>query len=492
MSPKKKKRSIRQLADKKKKEMTKKKKSVSVREPRIIKNEKYIPHLLRGMRDILPVDRIYWDFVNNRAKAIAAVYGFERIETPTIEDYNLFERGTGMTSEVVEKQMYDFIDKGGGHICCRPEGTPSVVRAYIEHGMFNLPQPLKLYYYGSMFRHEKPQAGRLRQLHQFGVEVIGSEKPIIDAQVIMLSRAFCESLGLNPIIEVNSIGCSVCRKVYRRKLTDYFKFRRKQLCSDCQRRLEINPLRILDCKEKECQELSKKIPQIIDYLCVDCHNHFTRVLEYLDEAGASYELNYRVVRGLDYYTRTVFEVFVSRPQIESQLQPLLSVIEEKEQEKIESKTAIAAPIQDGQRLAIGGGGRYDNLVEILGGKPTPACGVAFGLDRIVEELKIQNIKLPKARGPQVFIAQLGDMARQKALKIFEVLRKDGFRIAENFSKDSLRAQLETAHRLGTKLCLIIGHQEVLNNTIIIRDMLSGSQEIVDQDKIAKELHKKIK
>jgi len=488
MSLKKKKKII-----KKKKETTKKKRAVSVKELRAIKNEKYVAHLLRGMRDILPADQTYWDFVNNRVKSIAAAYGFERIETPILEDYNLFERGTGMTSEVVEKQMYDFIDKGGEHICCRPEGTPGAVRAYIEHGMFNLPQPIKFYYCGPMFRHEKPQAGRLRQLHQFGVEVIGSEKPIIDAQIIMFSRAFCESLGLDPVIEINSIGCPTCRKVYRKKLNDYFKFRRKQLCPDCQRRLETNSLRILDCKGKECQELSKKIPQIVDYLCGDCHNHFTRVLEYLDEADTPYELNYRIVRGLDYYTRTVFEVFVRRPKIESQLEPLLSAAEQENPEKTEGlKASPLAPTQEGPRLAIGGGGRYDNLVETLGGKLTPSCGMAFGLDRIIEELKIQNIKLPKVHGPQVFIAQLGDMARQKALKIFEVLRKEGFRVAESFSKDSLRTQLEGAHRLGTKLCLIIGHQEVLNNTIIIRDMLSGSQEIVDQDKIAKELHKKIK
>ncbi|MCD6471075.1 histidine--tRNA ligase [bacterium] len=422
---------------------------------------KYVPHLLRGVRDILPEDQSYFQYVLKQAEILAESYNFQRIDTPIIEERELFEKGIGQSTDIVEKQMFTFTDKGKTKVCLRPEGTAPIVRAYLEHGMFNLSQPIKVYYSGPMFRRERPQSGRYRQFYQFGLEVIGSDKPVIDAEIISFAYSLFDALKIDVLIKVNSIGCSECRKAYRRKLVSYLRSKRNKLCKDCQRRLKTNPLRILDCKNPDCQRIIKKAPQVVDWLCENCRQHFVRVLEYLDELKIPYSLDPYLVRGLDYYTRTVFEVWPTRKSLET-------------------------------NFALGGGGRYDNLIKMFSNRDIPACGVAFGIDRIVEELKAEKIKIPKKKAPQIFIAQIGEFARQKALRIFETLRREKFRVVENFSKDSLRTQLELADKLKAKYTLIIGQDEAHNETIIVRDMTSGSQETIDQEKIVKEMRKRLR
>ncbi|MDD5626188.1 MAG: histidine--tRNA ligase [Patescibacteria group bacterium] len=461
--------------------------------PVIVQHKKYLPKSLRGMEDILPEEGKYWDFVLQKAQDLAEDYGFKKIETPVLEERVLFEKSTGMTTEVVEKQMYQFTDRGQNQVALRPEFTPSMVRAYIEHGMFSLSQPIKLFCFGPLFRYERPQSGRLRQFHQINLEVLGSDKPVSDAQVILFCKTFFEVLGIKVSIQINSLGCSECRKVYRSKLINYFKSKRNRLCPDCQKRLIRNPLRILDCKQEGCKDLITDAPQIVDSLCENCHSHFVKVLECLDEAEVAYELNPFLVRGLDYYTRTVFEILPIRTEVVA-IKKDSKLEEKKEGENKEplpaDKQVEVAPVIPSMS-ALGGGGRYDNLVGELSGRETPALGVAFGVERIIEELKYQNIRISKERAPKIFLAQLGELAMRRSLKLLEDLRKEGFRVAENLAKDSLRAQLEMANKIGVKLTLILGQQEMSDKTIIFRDMSSGNQETIDQEKMIKELRKRI-
>jgi len=411
--------------------------------------QKYVPKIMRGMRDILPEEMPYWDFVLRRACDLAETFGFKRIETPILEEKQLFVKSTGQTTDVVEKQMYEFTDLGGNRVVMRPEITPQIVRAYIEQGMFNLPQPIKLFYFGPLFRYERPQSGRLREFHQFGLEVLGSIHPIVDAQIVLFSYTLFKNIGLNVITQINSLGCPICRRTYRTKLVSYFRSKRKHLCPDCKRRLEKNPLRILDCKETSCHELATQSPQIVDNLCDECKNHFVKVLEYLDEANIPYELNPYLVRGLDYYTKTVFEFW---PSAASAPQNEVKIDVQPTGEGITKAAAEIKPTEQEKTLAIalGGGGRYDNLVESLGGRSAPAIGFAYGLERIIDELKAQKVKILQKRAPQIFLAKLGEAATRRALKLFDDLQKEGFRVAENLSKDSLRTQLEIANRLGVK------------------------------------------
>ncbi|TSC95348.1 MAG: histidyl-tRNA synthetase [Parcubacteria group bacterium Athens1014_10] len=421
-----------------------------------------IPQLLRGMKDILPEDQKYWDLILDKAIKLAKDNGFKKIETPIIEETSLFKRGVGMETDIVEKEMFSFIDQGGEKVSLRPEATASVARAYIEHGMFNLPQPVKLYYYGPFFRYNRPQSGRQRQFYQFGLEVLGNALPVIDAQIILFSYVFYKEIGLETEININSLGCNTCRERYKKVLLNYLKPKKNFLCSSCQSRYLKNPLRVLDCKEEKCHEVTFKVPQIVDYLCDSCKNHFIKVLEYLDEVEVPYVLNSRLVRGLDYYCRTIFEIFPKSA-------------EEKE--------------SSGQ-LALGGGGRYDYLVKMLGGRETAASGVAFGIERIISKLKEKEIVFEEIK-PQIFIAQLGEEARKKCLKIFEDLRKEGVLMSESLSKEGLRGQLEMADKLGVKFTLILGQEEILNETVIIRDMENGVQEVVDLKKIVKEVKKRL-
>jgi histidyl-tRNA synthetase len=410
-----------------------------------------------GMHDILPEDQKYFDKVFDVVRQMANFYGFKRIETPLLEETELFSRGIGLATEIVKKQMFTFKTKGGDHLSLRPEGTAPVVRAFIEHGMQNFPQPVKLWYFGPFFRYERPQLGRYRQFWQFGFEILGSQSSVLDAQVIQIFINILRELKFKDlIIQINSIGCSQCRPYYKKILTNYFKSRVSSLCQDCRKRLVENPLRILDCKDEKCQRIILNAPQIVDHLCEQCHLHFKEVLEFLDELQLPYHLNPYLVRGLDYYTRTVFEIF-----------------EEKE---------IGALV---------GGGRYDNLAKILGGGTVPAVGGAGGIERIVFCLKKKAIKLQKESKPKVFLAQLGELAKKKSLKLIEEFRLAKIPIAESLSRDSLKSQMKVADRMGIRYVLILGQKEALEDKIIIRDMVSGKQKVVELKKVVKEIRKKL-
>ncbi|MDP2741332.1 MAG: histidine--tRNA ligase [bacterium] len=418
---------------------------------------------LTGMHDILPEDQVYFQKVQKSVESITGYYGFQKIDTPVLEQAEVFLKGTGANTDIIEKEMYTFRTKGGDLVALRPEYTSGIVRSYIEHGMHNLPQPVKLWYYGPCFRHERPQAGRYRQFYQFGFEAIGERNPSIDGQIIQMSYDILKELGFkNLTIEVNSIGDSECRPYFKKILTSYFRSRKSSLCSDCQRRLKENPLRILDCKEEKCQRIKTGAPQIIDHLCESCHLHFKQVLEFLDELELPYTLNACLVRGLDYYTKTVFEI-----------------MENSEEGKTQG-TLI-------------GGGRYDGLIKVLGGRDTPACGVAGGTERIVNLMKTREVKLSQnQKEAKIFLAQLGQLAKRKSLKLFEEFREAKIPIAESFSKDSLKTQLRTANKLGIKYVLIFGQKEALEDFVTLRDMDTGSQREIKLDKVVKEMKNKIK
>jgi histidyl-tRNA synthetase len=420
---------------------------------------------LRGMKDIIFDENKYWDLVIKKASDLAEVYGFKKIQTPILENLELYRKSTGETSDIVSKEMYSFIDKNGDKVAIRPEITPSLVRAYVENGMLNMPHPVKMFSYGPIFRHEKPQAGRYRQSHQFDLEIFGEDSPVADFLLMLITYNLFSELQIDIELQINNIGCKMCRGEYIKKLTAYYKERgnRSRLCNDCKRRLEKNPLRLLDCKEPGCAALKEDAPPIIDFLCDDCKKKFTRVLEYLDEMNIPYNLNLSLVRGLDYYTGTVFEIWAKE-----------------EGEKNASN-----------QLSLGGGGRYDTLVESFGGRPTPTCGMAIGIERTVARIKTSGIPLEKEEKKIIFIAQLGDVARRKAMGLFEELRKSGLRVKQAFTRDSLKDQLEEANNLGAKLTLILGQKEMNDKTIIIRDMESGNQEIIDYKKIKIEVEKRI-
>lgn len=425
------------------------------------KRKASVPQLLRGMKDVLPADQPYWTAVRDKIESLAREFGYRRIDTPVMEETSLFVRGVGRQTDIVEKEMYSFIDQGGEKITLRPEFTAATVRAYLTHGMWNKPQPVKLSYYGPAFRHEKPQRGRYRQLTQGGLEVIGSSHPVLDSQLAFIAYLLFKDFGLDVVVHINSIGDKESREKYKEELVNYYRANRSKICEDCKKRLVKNPLRLLDCKEEGCVAVRAEAPQIVDHLNEASKNHFVRVLEYLDELEVPYQLNPYLVRGLDYYDHTVFEVLPA---------------EEGEQ---------------GQQSALAAGGRYDGLVETLGGEPTPACGFSWGVDRVVLKLKEKQVDVPRPPEPDVFLAQLGEPARRKMLSLFERLRAEGVRAAEAFGKDALKQQLEAANRFGARFTLILGQKEVLDGTILIRDMDSGIQEIVDFNKIVPEIKKKL-
>lgn len=447
------------------------------KEPKQKKVKRY--NKLRGFKDILFDEIRYFDLVTKKANDLAAVYSFKRIETPVLEDAELYERSTGRSSDIVTKEMYNFIDKNGEKVAMRPEGTPGMVRAYVEHGMFNLPQPVKMYAFPTLFRHEKPQSGRYRQHTQFDVEMFGEESPVADAQIILMAYNFYKELQVNVQIQINSIGCKECRQNYTKALLDFYKERgkRTKLCNDCKKRIVKNPMRLLDCKEDKCIEIRSDAPQIVDSLCDPCRDHFIKVLEHLDELDVMYVLNPYLVRGLDYYNRTVFEIWPVNSESGEAV--------ESEEDKDENNQPVK------RQSALGGGGRYDDLVEQMGGRPTPACGFGIGLERAVMKIKENNIPLKAEDGECIFIAQLGDQPRKKAMAMFEDLRRAGIKVRQAFTKNNLKTQLEEADRLGAKYTLIIGQKELMDGTILIRDMESGIQEVVDAKKIKQEMEKRI-
>lgn len=424
------------------------------------KPQKLLAQSLRGMKDSYGDEQAYWQWMESIANDLAASYRFEKIELPIVESTTLFARTIGKATDIVEKEMFSFVDKGGDHVTLRPEATASIARAYVQHGMLNLPQPVRLWYWGPMFRHERPQSGRLRQFFQYGCEIIGDATPMLDALTISTAFAFCRALGLETSIHINSIGCSVCRPQYIEELVAFYRSRRGTMCLECKKRIQKNPLRVLDCKEQQCLVLREEAPQFVDSLCEQCKDHFMKTLEYCDELEIPYQLQPTLVRGLDYYTKTVFELYEST--------------------------------ESGRQDALGGGGRYDGLVEMIGGRPTPAVGFALGVERIVSRLRAKGIAPQVPTKPEIFVAQLGEAARRKALRLFGLLRAEGYRVAEAFSKDGLKPQLEIANALKVSYTVIIGQKEVLDQTVLVRDMDGGSQEIVEYDMIVKEMRSRLR
>ena len=417
--------------------------------------------LLRGMKDVLPRDQYYWKAMYAKATQITEDFGFDRIETPILEEAALFSRGVGKQTDIVEKEMYVFEDMDGEKIALRPENTASIVRSYLQHGMWNQPQPIKLWHFGPFFRHERPQDGRQRQFHQFGLEVLGDASPVTDAMVIQMAYLFYTELGVPVTVQINSIGLPEDRMRYKMELVQHYRAHRSVTCETCKARLLKNPLRVLDCKEVSCQPVKDTAPKIVDYLANESRDHFMKVLEYLDELGIPYFLNHKLVRGLDYYTKTVFEIVIA------------------DEETVGAQTALC------------GGGRYDLLVEELGGKATPAFGVAPGLERLLAHMKKRQVPVPGAPQPQVYVAQLGDLSRRKAMVLFARLREQGIRADQDFSKNSLKAQLESANAKKIAYALVIGQKEVQEGTVILRDMDSGAQETVDFNKVPQILKRKL-
>jgi histidyl-tRNA synthetase len=409
----------------------------------------------RGTSDILPQEQAYWRYVEHRAVGLCGLYGYQRIDTPTFEDWGLFSRSIGEGTDIVEKEMYTFEDKGGNQLTLRAEGTAPVCRAYLEHGMHNLPQPVKLYYLAPIFRYERPQAGRYREHYQFGCEALGDCSPALDAEVIDLAWQFFTALGLSRLtLKLNSIGCQKCRPEYLTALKSYYSGHAGGLCRDCKSRLKRNPLRLLDCKQAQCQAVADAAPKSSDYLCPECAEHFSRLKGYLERLGLPFEVSHRLVRGLDYYTRTVFEI---------------------------------QPESEGAQSTLGGGGRYDDLIGELGGKPTPAIGFATGMERIILNLKEQGITVPSLARPPVFVAYVGDAARDEAVNLAAGLRRAGVGVIGVAGDKSLKAQLRQANSLGASYTLIIGDEEIAAGRVVLRDMNTSAQETVPLGEIEERL-----
>jgi len=420
------------------------------------KNKKEIIKKVKGMHDILPEKFLIQEKFIKKAQAIADHYGFQPIQTPILEKLELFSTAVGENTDIVEKEMYSLKTKGGNKLVLRPEGTAPIVRAYIEHGMQTKPQPVMFYYYGSFFRHENPQKNRRREFQQFGLEILGEKDSITDATVIKTALTIIEEVGgIKPLsVSINSIGCKQCRKTYLKELTAHYRKRVKQLCENCNRRLKLNPLRLLDCKE--CLETKKEAPQITNSLCEECKNHFKELLEILDNSEVPYYLDPYLVRGLDYYSRTIFEIFP----------------------KEEDSSALA------------GGGRYDYLGFTLGNKDIPAVGCALGIDRIIKESNAKTKLSPTQKITKVFFIQLGPSAKQKSLYVLEVLRKAKIPTQHSLNKSSLKSQLKIASKLKAAYALILGQKEVLGGNIIVKNMETTSQETIAISKLTDYLKKK--
>ena len=414
----------------------------------------------RGTSDILPQEQDYWKYVEEKAASLCQLYGYQRLNTPIFEVSQLFARTVTGGTDIMDKEMYIFEDRSGQKMALRPEGTAPVCRAYLEHGLFNLPQPVKLYYIGPTFRYERPQAGRYRQHHQFGFEALGDADPALDAEVIEMAQQLCFSLGLHRLsIQLNSIGCKLCQPRYVEALKGHYSNYKARLCPDCRARLIRNPMRLLDCKKASCQEIAETAPKSTDYLCSECQAHFQSVQEYLKILGITFKLNYRLVRGLDYYTRTVFEL---------------------------------QPLEEGAQSSLGGGGRYDDLIEELGGKPTPAVGFAAGMERLILNLKNQKIEIPALPKPSAFIACMGQEAKNAALKLASELRKAGIAVTGATGDKSLKGQLRQANSLGIDYTIIIGEKELQAQSVVLRDMMTGTQESIPVLKITELLKKKLR
>jgi len=406
----------------------------------------------RGTQDILPQDQPYWQFVKDQIRRLSTLYGYERLDPPLFEETSLFTRGIGATTDIVEKEMYTFQDKGGDSLTLLPEATASVMRAYLEHGMYLLPQPVKLYSILPIFRYERPQAGRFRQHYQFNCEAIGVQDPALDAEVISLAWRFYEYLGLKGLnLQLNSIGDQNCRPAYIETLVNYYQEKEGEICADCRTRLKRNPLRLLDCKNERCQLVIEAAPKSLDLLCPECAEHFASLREQLNLLQIPYRLNHRLVRGLDYYTKTVFEVWA--PGI-------------------------------GAQNAVGGGGRYDGLAKEIGGRDIPAIGFAIGLERVIMTMKAQGVQVPPWPHPQIFLAYHGSKAKGEVLRLGDRLREAGFRAIMSFGDRSLKAQMREADREEVEYTLILGEKERRRGEITAREMATGQEAQVEIGRLA--------
>ncbi len=401
-----------------------------------------------GTLDILPADQPYWSRVRRHAKHLAELAGFERLDTPMFEATEVFARGIGQGTDVVDKEMYTFLDKGGRDLTLRPEFTAGVVRAYIENGLYVEVKPQKLYSIGPTFRYDRPQAGRYRQFTQFNAEILGEEDPAADLEIMTLVWDLYAGLGFRDLeFQLNSTGCPHCRPPYVEALRAYYEEHEAQICEDCQRRLEQSPLRVLDCKEETCQPILERAPHIVDFLCDECAEHFASLREYLELLNRRYTLNHRLVRGLDYYTKTVFEVWASGI---------------------------------GAQSALCGGGRYDGLAELLGGPETPGVGVGVGLERIIIMMKELGVEPPAPRTPEVFLAYLGEEPRKESLHLMDELRRTDVGVYFAMGRErGLRSQLREADKRAVRYTVILGGDELQSGKATVRDMTSGDQVDVD-------------
>lgn len=408
-----------------------------------------ITKAIKGTKDVLPKDVHKNQYIETTALDIASKFGYKEIRTPVFEHTELFQRGVGDTTDVVQKEMYTFDDKGGRSITLRPEGTAGAVRSYLENGLCNEALPQKVCYLISCYRYEKPQAGRLREFHQFGVECFGSASPLADAEIIALAKSLFDTLGVKDLnLEINSIGCPTCRAEYHKALKKYFSSRKDELCDTCKSRLDRNPMRILDCKSPICHEIAEGAPVVIDYLCDECKEHFENVQKYLKAQNIEYTINPQIVRGLDYYTKTVFE-FVSN--------------------------------SIGAQGTVCGGGRYDGLVEELGGQHTPSLGFAMGIERLMLLMEAQGCEFPEAEKPDLFIVALGEKATLKAVEIAKDMREEGFSALLDLNQRSVRAQMKYADKLGAKFNVVIGDNEVEAKTAKLKNMQTGEETEINLD-----------
>lgn len=396
-----------------------------------------ITHAPKGTEDLLPQDSYKWQYLEKNFKEVCDCFGYREIRFPTFEHTELFERGVGDTTDVVEKQMYTFNDKGGRSITLRPEGTSSAARSFIENSIFAKPLPAKLFYNIACFRYENKQKGRLREFHQFGVEAFGSEGPSIDAEIISLAINFLNKVGLNDLsVNINSIGCPECRKRYNEALKQFLSLKYDSLCDTCKGRFARNPLRILDCKSEICQDLCKDAPRLLDYICEDCSRHFSMLKESLENLGISYNVDSGIVRGLDYYTKTVFEIISGD-------------------------------------FTVCGGGRYDGMIEQFGGQPTPGIGFGLGIERLLIRLNELGVQIPFKNNLDLYIVSLGDTAKKYCERLTNDLRAAGIKVETDHMNRSLRAQMKYADKLQCRYTMVVGDNEISENAANIKDMQTG-------------------
>ena len=409
----------------------------------------------RGTKDILPDTVGDWNYVEGEIRELCRRFGYSEIRTPIFEHTELFQRGIGEGTDVVDKEMYTFTDRGERSITLRPENTASAVRAYLQNKLYAQSNLVKLFYIGSMFRYDRPQAGRMREFHQFGVEALGEANPAVDAEVILLAMNLLEGLGLKDLeLSINSVGCPKCRSKYRTMLQDFFRDKLGDLCEDCRSRFERSPLRILDCKKDSNKPYMADAPKITDCLCEECADHFAKLKELLTSAGISFTHDPRLVRGLDYYTKTAFEI---------KYPPL------------------------GAQSAVAGGGRYDGLIEEMGGNPTPAVGFATGLERLLLALESQNLLPDKNRSVDAYVVALGETAQAEGFKLLNSLRQQGLSAAMDFAGRSMKAQMKQANKLGAKYSVILGEDEIAEGVVMLRSMEDSSQAKVPMNQVAEKI-----